>query len=273
MARTKRTAAVTPPPAPYETPTVMFFRPETYWGTIDSMVATIKGEMRRRRVMDLLAADRPEEIDEVLLGPSMHPEASRFLRAIGPALVLGEGLLDFEPGEVEIARVVIAYGRQSVASVRAQRYKERIAIRVVGEGTGALSIPLHSSITLRPLSLEDVIDVLDDIRGVPAPATRPGIVHEALATLLDEEASAEGAASAVLADSAFYPALGGMYAARLTTWCTWQVELRRAVECGLGPEEMPPMPESLEYRPRPRPNADPERPRSTLAPKPAAGAK
>ena len=228
-----KTAKVTPPsPA---TPDPGNFRPATYWGGLDPIVATIKGQVRRRRVLELLAAGRPDAIDAVLLAAGLSSEVARFLGAIKPWLTAGENLPDFNPGEVEIARIVLWTPRLMVISLRAQRARDRIGLSVVNDRAAALIIPNCRSVIGQPLSQNDLVDLIENLRTPPTVAPEPGIIHESLVPRLAEGMPAESVAGLVEVDSVYYPGLSEAYAARIRAWCASRAEMLAAAAAASGP--------------------------------------
>ncbi len=72
----------------------------------------------------------------------------------------GEFLLPCEPGELEIARLTIRSTTYDVLSVRAKRVKNRIRVRVDDEYDGETLNRKHSCISVRPLTLGRLIDLV-----------------------------------------------------------------------------------------------------------------
>jgi hypothetical protein len=219
MRRKAPTAIATRPPDP-----AFLFRPKTYWGVLESVVSLIKGEKRRRKVIELLAAGRPEAIDEVLLGAELPKELAALLRAIEPSWLCGEDLPNLEPGEVEIARVVLRSQRTRVISVRARRLPHRVEVRVADDDGSVLSIHPLLAAVVQPLTKQELLGVIDGIRPAGVPMHEPDVIHATLSRHLAEGEPAEAVAQRVEADSLFYPGLRESYAAIVGAWCASRVE-------------------------------------------------
>lgn len=219
MRRKAPTAIATRPPD-----SASLFRPKTYWGVLESVVSLIKGEKRRRRVIELLAAGRPEAIDEVLLGAELPKELAVLLRAIEPSWLCGEDLPNLEPGEVETARVVLRSHRTRVISVRARRLPNRVEFRAVDDEGSVLAVPPLLGAVMQPLTKQDLLSLIDGIRPAGVPLHEPGIVHATLLRHLAEGEPADSVAQRVEADSLFYPGLRESHAAIVGAWCASRVE-------------------------------------------------
>ncbi len=128
----------------------MQFRPETYWPEITDrarwLVSRVKGEVRRRRALELLDTGGPAALEAWMLEEDIGPQAKFALGAIHPALRRGEDLPDLGPRDVEIAR--IAFTRTvhcEITSVRARPAGRRIRIASWTSSTRRWSTSSRSS--------------------------------------------------------------------------------------------------------------------------------
>src|SRR5262245_45038225 len=96
------------------------FRPATYWDTPDALLANIKGEQRRQLIQHALAIADAEELETWLLQDELTDEERELVGRIHPLLMGGEYLPDYQPGEVEIARVALQSTTGDVISVGAR---------------------------------------------------------------------------------------------------------------------------------------------------------
>ncbi|HXF65694.1 MAG TPA: hypothetical protein VNK67_03205 [Burkholderiales bacterium] len=139
------------------------FRPKSYFGpmSLEHKIRTsIKGEARRRYAAFLLEREGEAAVDGDVLRESLADDEREAQGRIHPALMGGEYLPDFEPGEVEIVRIVLASTTCDVISVRARRVGNRIGYRVCDEyGEKYTCIPKTSA---KPLTLRQLIGLLDN---------------------------------------------------------------------------------------------------------------
>ena len=140
------------------------FRPETYWGIPESMLANIKGNKRRKLVKDAL--NKGETIPDYVFEPSWPIERRENRMRKHPGLAGGEYLPDYITGEVEIARIVMPYTTLcDVTSVRVRWRKGKFIYRCIDEywddGFRYYTNPKTSKY---PLSLAGVINLVLDIQ-------------------------------------------------------------------------------------------------------------
>lgn len=211
------------------------FRPASYWDHADpasAILSGIKGQNRRRMVFDFVTGDAPAwlgEIDPALVADGLDDSTRRALGASHPSWMGGEYLPDFLPGEVEIARIVMASVTQDVISVRARRRRggRRLAYRVVDEYREPGRPPWRCSpaSSRRSLTLGQLIGLIDDAKH---PDFEP---HEG--SLIDrirnfqEGADPEDVVHFIALESDFYPALPAWYEERAAEWL---VRARREAE-------------------------------------------
>lgn len=140
------------------------FRPESYWDASDPLLAilrNVKGENRRRMILDYAAAGRLDELEPDLLEAEIDEGLRARLGRIHPSFMGGEYLPGYLPGEVEIARVALESTTGDVISLRARPAEGGgIEYRVVDEYDTVFLLPVTAS--GRPLSLAEIIRQLDE---------------------------------------------------------------------------------------------------------------
>ena len=110
------------------------FRPTSYWGDPAQMlIANIKGEHRKRWVMEHIEQGNIDEIQEWMLDESLSPEARELVGKLDPVFMGGEYLPDCRENEVEIARVSLASATGDVITIRARREGDLIGYFVGDE--------------------------------------------------------------------------------------------------------------------------------------------
>lgn len=140
------------------------FRPLSYWvdgDLLQSILRNVKGENRRRMILDYAAQVRVEEIDPELLKDEIDDETRQLLGRIHPSFMGGEYLPSYLKGEVEIARICLETVTSDVISVRARAIAEgTISYRVVDEYEADFHLPMSTS--KLPLTLAQLIRQLDE---------------------------------------------------------------------------------------------------------------
>ena len=85
------------------------FRPESFWASasnpLEAILRNVKGRNRREMIRDYHAAGRLDELCSDLLNDSLDEDARRSLGKIHPSFMGGEYLPNYQPHEVEIARI------------------------------------------------------------------------------------------------------------------------------------------------------------------------
>jgi hypothetical protein len=197
------------------------FRPASYWAHDDPVSAIrsgIKGQNRRRMVTDSVGGG----IDPDLLGDALDEGTRERLGGLHPSWMGGEYLPGYLPGEVEIARIVLASVMQDVISFRARRRRPggglRILYRVVDEylEPGDLPWTCRPASSRLPLTLGHMIRLIDGARR-PAWEYGEGGLTDAIRDS-QEGGDSEDIASFVSVESDFYPGLGAWYDARAEEW-------------------------------------------------------
>jgi hypothetical protein len=197
------------------------FRPASYWEHDDALAAIrsgIKGQNRRRMVTDAVTGG----IDPGLLEDALDKGTRDRLGALHPSWMGGEYLPGYLPGEVEIARIVLASVMQDVISFRARRRRRggglRILYRVVDEylEPGDLLWTCRPASSRLPLTLGHMIRLIDGARR-PAWEYGEGGLTDAIRDS-QEGGDSEDIACFVSVESDFYPGLGAWYDARAEEW-------------------------------------------------------
>ena len=145
------------------------YRPD-YWRPSDPIsviIANVKGEVRRRQILDVLEGRhqllaKGAELPEELLADELSEDERAALGGVHPALMGGEYLPGYDRGEIEIARIVLASTTMDVVSVRAHRKRYGIHYRVVDEYETRFAH--HPQASRAPLTLGEIISLLDSIR-------------------------------------------------------------------------------------------------------------
>jgi len=147
-------------------------RPASYGDFSDPVTLAlngVQGQRRREMIRDILTArgDTRELYDELLgsLDPGLLGEKAEagFVSALssfaGPSWMGGEFLPPLLPGEVEIARVVLASATMDVLSLRAWWTGSGYHYRMVDEYEGAFTLRQQTS--RETLRLREVIRILE----------------------------------------------------------------------------------------------------------------
>ena len=197
------------------------FRPD-YWQPSDPIsliIANVKGEERRRQILDVLRHEhriRPPgtELPEALLRDSLCEDDRIVWGQVDPTWMGGEYLPDYARGEMEIARIVLASVTRDVVSIRARRSRNlRIHFRVVDEyGTTFAFRPRSSP---RPLTLAEVIGLLESIRSGDE---WDGLTWIEAARARNYDGDPVRVAHFAIVESPFYPRLHDYYAWRNARW-------------------------------------------------------
>jgi len=204
------------------------FRPD-YWNPADpltAIVGNIKGQLRREMVTDIVTGqakqmtDSPEiagalsEVEPGLLQDELTDHL--FLERVDPRWMGGEYLPAYQPGELEIARIVLNSTTMDVIALRARRGRAgRIRYRVVDEYAPAdwSSYGFRPRSSAVPLSFGELIALLDGLEYAGQPYL------EALrGQNLEWGASPEDSAAFFHVSSPFYPHLRAYYEWRGSQW-------------------------------------------------------
>ncbi len=143
------------------TPIDYSFRPASYWATesLSQLVANIKGAERKKEALRLIQQGRLADASELVLTDSVSDAERTLLGRIHPALMGGEYLPDYGPGEAEIARVTMDSTTQDVISIRAYPKGGWIGYRVADEYESTVEI--KPKFSKRPLTLGQLVRLID----------------------------------------------------------------------------------------------------------------
>jgi len=189
-------------------------RPSSYWDPADPRTAVlqnIKGQNRREVVARHLdGVVRAADLDEEILADTIEPSDRAALGALHPSWMGGEYLPDYLPGEVEIARIVLASVTQDVVSVRARRRRsgQRILYRVVDEYETPIDFAPRSS--AKPLSFGQLVTLVDSIDLGRDGGEGRTYLEETLHGMPDS--TLDVMVDFVTVESLFYPGLGAHFA-------------------------------------------------------------
>lgn len=225
---------------PIETGVDLDFRPSSYvadWCATAAAVQNIVGEERRERVHQRMAAGALRApIPERLLADHLPASLRKRLVALNPIRnVSGEYLPPYEPGENEIARIVLSTTPRLVYSVRAWTHmlpgkrphfgrttrrtgEDDKLYRVVGEGGVRFTIPSPRSVGV--LSMGELVQLIDRVQAphlddLPAHLPFP----EALVWWRSRhEHDGRELQRFVRVSSMVYPELSAFYRERLRWW-------------------------------------------------------
>jgi hypothetical protein len=192
------------------------FRPRSYWGSFEAIVATVRGEMRRRRLLERLRSSHPGRLEEILLVSELPAEVLGVLHAIDPELTAGEHFPPVQRGEAEIARMLVRWPTPTVFSARARVIPMRLGFTVVGEDERTFTLPMSH----RPgcMSTREVLDMFCGMRETHAPPSARSCLEDILLACRREAPAPGGLARFVELDSLFYPRLQEAFAERIQGW-------------------------------------------------------
>ena len=225
---------------PIETGIDLDFRPSSYvadWCATAAAVQNIVGEERRERVHQRLAAGslRAPMSERLLEDHLMGPLLDKVI-ALDPARnISGEYLPPYEPGENEIARLVLGTTPRLVYSLRAwtrmlpgtrphfgkttrRTGEDQKVYRLVGDGGVRFTIPSAFSVGL--LSVRELIQLIDSVQAphlddVPTHLPFP---EQVVWWRARNEHDGRELQRFVRVSSVVYPELGAFYRKRLRWW-------------------------------------------------------
>lgn len=202
------------------------FRPQSYWDSAEPLTAilgNIKGENRRQMARDFIAGSASEvlgEIDSDLLADTVDDGIRRELGRLHPSWMGGEYLPDYLPGEVEIARIVLASTTQDVISIRARRRRGgiRILYRIVDEYQDSPGNPwtCRPRSSARPLTLGQLVQLIDHAGHEDLNPDGRSLTDNLCE--LQEGCDPGDLLSFVTLDSEWYPELSAYYRWRAQRW-------------------------------------------------------
>ena len=137
------------------------YRPRSYFWAKESgvhLLSDIKGTQRRNIYARALAQGSTEQIDAMFSEHALSSNERSRLGAIHPGFMGGEYLPSTQKQEVEIARIAIASTTGDVTCIYARCVGGRIHYRVVDEYEGDTLDGNPTRTSLKPLSLEELVD-------------------------------------------------------------------------------------------------------------------
>ncbi len=136
------------------------FRPATYFRprALEAfLLARVKNEMLRTRLLELLAQGRRQEVRELLGDAGLSVRDQKAFERLHPMFMGGNYLPDTDDGEVEVARISIASTTCDVTCLYARLDDGRTHYRVVDEyGGDTLTGPAETTAD-GPLSLGELV--------------------------------------------------------------------------------------------------------------------
>jgi hypothetical protein len=204
-----------------DTKIALDYRPETYWGSPESVFANVKGEERRKAIRAAFETGEGTGIPENILADELSPVVRDVASRVDPRNMGGEFLPGYEPGEIEIARIVLASVTQDVMSIRAARTDGRIYYRVVDEYDMAYQTSIQDSDV--PLTLRELIQLLDSIETGGVSGSPEAILNSQRPHRTAEEV--QDTVDFVRVYSDFYPELESWYAREAAKWAEGEVRL------------------------------------------------
>ncbi|MDP6154034.1 MAG: ankyrin repeat domain-containing protein [Phycisphaeraceae bacterium] len=202
------------------------FRPETYWDCPETLVANIKGDIRKRFVVRTLQNGEAESVPAQAFADSVTQDDKESLAESGRAFIGGEELPDYGNGEVEIARVCINPSIHRVISIRASRDGGVIHYDIVDELDSQFKLKPRTS--EQPLSLRELVQLIDTAR-CSGLGNRAGLVTAAIDLALDQSRTdLESVAGLLDVTSDFYSDLNAWYRLAIDKYAARQVELTLA---------------------------------------------
>ena len=202
------------------------FRPQSYWDPAEPLTAilgNIKGENRRQMARDFITGSAAKvlgEIDSDLLADTVGDAVRRQLGRLHPSWMGGEYLPDYLPGEVEIARIVLASTTQDVISIRARRRRggTRILYRIVDEYHDSPSSrwSCRPRSAARPITLGQMVQLID--RAGHEDLNPDGQSLTDNLRELQEGCDPGDLLTFVTVDSEWYPELSAYYRERAKRW-------------------------------------------------------
>jgi hypothetical protein len=202
----------------------MNFRPDSYWDE-DALLANVKGEFRRRQILQAVNDGEVDEIPPPILADSLPEHLRDFTGSIHPMLMGGEYLPDYENSEVEIARVALDSTTCDVISVRARPEGKRIRYRVVDEYSSDYVLEFDQS--NNPLTLRKLIQLMDTAESVEFESQ--GLVDHHWDYLAGEGSyDLDYCVAFASVSSEFYPQLAEYYDQKADEWIAerraWETE-------------------------------------------------
>lgn len=210
------------------------FCPTSYWeldDPIQAIVADIKGEERRRRVLAALESGTHGDLPPAILEPLLDKEIRQAWGKIHPLHMGGEYLPGSLIGETTIARVSLMSTTGDVLELRARPVPAGIGYRIVDEYDTHFWLPFET--TQEPLTAGELVRLLDESHGMCVHCGT-GIVMPVLVMNFgrgprrdeDGELWQRRALTFAKVQSRFYPEMEGWYKKRIESWVNSVLKVR-----------------------------------------------
>jgi hypothetical protein len=213
------------------TPINYAWRPQGYFDPQNplQLIANIQGVERKKDARRLLEQGRLDEAYEFILIDQPDPEFRKFLGKLHPALMGGEYLPDYHPGEIEIARVAYDSVTNDVASIRARPGPgdQPILYRIVDDWSECEEYSLQRDFSEHPLTLQELIHLIDTASGDDKVQPVLGLLNIKFECSDDPISEL---ASFIEVSSEFYPDLAKHYWFALQEWAFDKWELPQSPE-------------------------------------------
>lgn len=190
------------------------FRPDTYWDYVSRVSKLINAAVSKKSPLRLVEKDEaPATANE-----KRKDESVRILLDIAenlhPVYLAGQFLPDYEPDEVEIARIVLDNHAEDVYSIRARKGKKKISYRVVDEYITKFTVPINESDS--ELTFAELIQLIDGIHDIAN--DRTGFTNPFRDYNTDSVENLEEQIDFVVVTSLFYPELLRWYHEESIEW-------------------------------------------------------
>ena len=198
----------------------MNFRPDSYWDE-DAILANVKGEFRRRQILQAINDGEVDEIPPPILTDSLPEHLRDFMGSIHPMLMGGEYLPDYRENEVEIARVALDSTTADVITVRARPDGKVIRYRVVDEYDSKYILEKETS--QQPLTLGELVTLMDTVECIEFESE--GLVDHHWWYMASESYDPYSCVDFTTVSSQFYPQLAEYYERAADKWIAMREEM------------------------------------------------
>ena len=188
------------------------YRPEAYWTLPETLLANVKGTVRRREIAKAIEAGRADQIPATIFAESLSGDVRAIAGQIHPRNMGGEYLPDYKDREVEIARIELDSATGDVISLRAAPDGCEIAYRIVDEYDTEYLLPITES--KQPLTLDEVVFQFAEAESGGFEGLITTHWHYA-----SEHSTPEDAVRFIRVDSVIYPQLSAYYDQLGVWWC------------------------------------------------------
>ena len=209
------------------------YRPLTYFGTSEELLANIFGDERKEAIRRELQSGRGANVPAALYSSELSaPGVRHYLGAMDPTWMGGEYLPSLFPGEVEIARVRLDSTTGDVSSIRARSRAVGIRYRVVDEYMEGYSIESSPKTSKQPITLAKLIRLIHSAgEGTWSGQPGTGLVEPCWPDIWNEYQDYDEVRSFTRVGSEFYPGIGEYFdllcAVRCAEWSTKGEAIRR----------------------------------------------